>query len=298
MLMLQGYRAHSDFSLQRIKEAIFTSSDDVSSLRSEYLYLIRFKYELKISKEHEDRLIELTRSKKKINDVDIERAAFFVRPRIGTISPWTTKALEICKNCGIDDLEHIERIVVWYADDTRIEELKANRNKLHDRMTESCTDALNKKSSIHPLKGKSLRMIPVLKNGIKELTKANKELGLALTENEMEYLMSSFQGLERDPTDVELMMFAQANSEHCRHKVFNSDWQIDNAEKDYSLFDMIRNTHKLNPNGVLSAYRDNAAVTQGYKAKRLLIDEQSKNYKLITEQTNIVLKVETHNHPT
>ncbi|MBT6465273.1 MAG: phosphoribosylformylglycinamidine synthase [Proteobacteria bacterium] len=298
MLMLQGYRAHSDFSLQRIKEAIFTSSDDVSSLRSEYLYLIRFKYELNISKEHEARLIELTRSKKKINDADIERAAFFVRPRIGTISPWTTKALEICKNCGIDDLEHIERIVVWYADDTRIEELKANRNKLHDRMTESCTDALNKKSSIHPLKGKSLRMIPVMKNGIKELTKANKELGLALTENEMEYLMSSFQGLERDPTDVELMMFAQANSEHCRHKVFNSHWQIDNVAKDYSLFDMIRNTHKLNPNGVLSAYRDNAAVTQGYKAKRLLIDEQSKNYKLITEQTNIVLKVETHNHPT
>ena len=125
--MLQGYRAHSDFSLQRIKEAIFTSSDDVSSLRSEYLYLIQFKYELNISKEHEARLIELTRSKKKINDADIERAAFFVRPRIGTISPWTTKALEICKNCGIDDLEHIERIVVWYADDTRIEELKANR---------------------------------------------------------------------------------------------------------------------------------------------------------------------------
>ena len=97
MLMLQGYRAHSDFSLQRIKEAIFTSSDDVSSLRSEYLYLIRFKYELKISKEHEDRLIELTRSKKKINDVEIERSAFFVRPRIGHISTWTTKAQETFK---------------------------------------------------------------------------------------------------------------------------------------------------------------------------------------------------------
>ena len=298
MLMLQGHQAHSDFSLQRIKEAIFTASDDVSCLRSEYLYLIRFKNGTEVSTAYENRLIQLTRSRKKVNVLDINRASFFVRPRIGTISPWTTKALEICKNCGIHGLEHIERIVAWYADDTNKEQLKTNRDKLYDRMTESFLDTLSGTSSVPALKTKDLRTIPIIKSGIGELAKVNNELGLALTENEMEYLVSSFQELERDPTDAELMMFAQANSEHCRHKVFNSNWEVDSVEKDYSLFDMIRNTHKLNPNGVLSAYRDNAAVTKGYRAGRLLIDEKNNHYKFIAERADIVLKVETHNHPT
>jgi phosphoribosylformylglycinamidine synthase len=297
MLMLQGHQAHSDFSLRRIKETIFTSGEVVSFLRSEYLYLIRFEFGLEISTEDENRLIKLTQSTKKVSAVDINQASFFIRPRIGTISPWTTKALEICGNCGINGLEHIERIVAWSADDSTIERLITNRDTLYDKMTESFVDNLDVMSSIPKQDKKNLQTIPILKNGIRELTKANKQLGLALTENEMEYLVTSFQGLERDPTDVELMMFAQANSEHCRHKVFNSSWRIDGVKKDYSLFDMIRNTHNLNPNGVLSAYHDNAAVTQGYKANRLLIDEDN-HYKLISERADIVLKVETHNHPT
>jgi len=243
---------------------------------------------------------------------------FIVVPRTGTISPWASKALDIFRNCGLgasDDaagkgaVTAIERGTLWSvqaASELDRDALKTIQSFLHDRMTESV---------LEPLPGQPFDLdgfasvvftdaaptplveVDVLKEGTQALASANRDLGLALSDDEIGYLATNFTALKRNPTDAELMMFAQANSEHCRHKIFNADWTIDGKPRKSTLFSMIRNTHELHPGGVLSAYKDNAAVITGHDCDRFMCLADG-NYGSSAEPSHIQIKVETHNHPT
>lgn len=229
---------------------------------------------------------------------------FLVIPRIGTISPWSSRATDIARNCGLIQLQRLERGVAYYvrmeaepdaAVVARIDDI------LHDQMTETVLHNLEAAiclfSEAEP-KPKPLTSVPVLSDGRIALEAANTELGLALADDEIDYLLEHFDRIQRDPTDVELMMFAQANSEHCRHKIFNASWDVDGKAQDKSLFDMIRNTWEMNSDGVLSAYKDNASVITGSRAGRFFPDPDSHEYGFHEEDVHILMKVETHNHPT
>jgi len=227
-----------------------------------------------------------------------------VVPRFGTHSPWSSKATEIAHNCGLDALRRLERGRVYTLSDgtpdgPSSECLGSVLPLLHDRMTESpclAEDELEQLFVTAP--PAPLNCVAVAARGRAALVEANGELGLALSDGEIDYLCDSFQRLARDPTDVELMMFAQANSEHCRHKIFNATWKLDGTAQPLSLFGMIRNTHACHPNGVLSAYSDNSAVIEGNRADRFFPDPADGVYRAVSEPAHIMIKVETHNHPT
>ena len=224
-----------------------------------------------------------------------------VVPRFGTISPWASKATDIAHVCGLDGVHRIERGIVWRIETVgKISREDASRlaAPLFDRMTETAllerrdAERLFVRENARPLRTVSLA------KGRDALVVANSELGLALSDDEIDYLVENFAALKRDPSDVELMMFAQANSEHCRHKIFNADWIIDGQRQPKSLFAMIRNTHEKHPQGVLSAYRDNAAVMEGALGKRYFPNPENNIYGAVDEPIDILMKVETHNHPT
>ena len=221
-----------------------------------------------------------------------------VFPRSGTISPWSSKASDIFSRCGLDSVHRVERGVRWYASegaDLSAVDLEA----LHDRMTEQCWSEESFENWFGQASPKPVASVPLLGEGLAALQEANSRLGLALSEDEFEYLQDAYQTLQRDPTDVELMMFAQANSEHCRHKIFNADWIVDQQPQSKTLFGMIRNTHRqINGEGILSAYSDNAAVIEGPQVDRLWVNGDTQHYAFATEPAQILMKVETHNHPT
>ena len=232
--------------------------------------------------------------------------ALVVAPRAGTISPWSSKASEIGWMCKLQDcIKRIERGIVYLFgtdDGAKVgqDAVAAFQNLLHDRMTQRLQFRLPEESEIfsqgQPGKLRTVDLLGPLDEAKEKLARANKELGLALANDEMDYLAQAFCST-RNPTDVELFMFAQVNSEHCRHKIFNAEWTIDGAKQDNSLFGMIRNTHKVTPQHTVSAYSDNAAVLEGYSAKRFAPFENSE-YSTKEEQMPILIKVETHNHPT
>src|SRR5882757_9699153 len=218
-------------------------------------------------------------------------------PRAGTISPWSSKATDIAQVCGLTAIRRIERGIEYRLLDTRPlgpERLAALAPVLFDRMTEM---VLFNPEHAQRLFGHTAPK-PLVRIQRDRLESANRELGLALSADEISYLVENFQRLGREPTDVELMMFAQANSEHCRHKIFNADWIIDGRKRDESLFAMIRYTHARSPHGVLSAYRDNAAVIEGNRGTRYFPNPRTGIYGGVEEPIDILMKVETHNRPT
>lgn len=225
-----------------------------------------------------------------------------VIPRAGTISPWSSKASEILTLCGFDTIKRIERGVLWQISGvSQSENITTLYPLLHDRMTEIVMTEIDQAEQllfIHQTQARPLRTVDILQQGRNALIIANQEQGLALSEEEINYLVTHFTAMQRNPTDVELMMFAQANSEHCRHKIFNADWIIDGQTQTTSLFNMIRHTHQVSPGQVLSAYHDNAAVINGFTNQRFTPDPVTKQYEYHTENTAILMKVETHNHPT
>ena len=235
-------------------------------------------------------------------------ATFMVIPRLGTISPWASKATDIANNCGLDVILRIERGTLYNVDfagsTPEAEVLTRVAGVLHDRMTESVVDADVKAEKIFlELPGKPMVTVDLLKNGRQALADANLTMGLAMSEDEIDYLTDAFTKANRNPTDVELMMFAQANSEHCRHKIFNAKWTIDGKDEEKTLFGMIRETHKAHPHGTIVAYSDNAAIFEGAKVPRLYprTPEGEAFGRVFTEEeeeTHTVFKVETHNHPT
>ncbi|WP_066804036.1 phosphoribosylformylglycinamidine synthase [Moraxella oblonga] len=226
-----------------------------------------------------------------------------VAPRFGTISPWSSKATDIFKNCGVD-VPRMERVVLFTLSGTDLLKKlpKEAENILHDRMTQSLVYALSDvKALFNESKPAHLNHIDIMGRGKQALVDANREFGFALSDGDIDYLVKHYNILAKNPTDVELMMFAQANSEHCRHKIFNADWTIDGVAQPKSLFKMIKNTYENNPNGVLSAYKDNASVIEGFEGKRFYATQNNENqfaYDFHDEAIDILMKVETHNHPT
>lgn len=227
------------------------------------------------------------------SELSLTTRFLLVIPRIGTISPWSSKATDILHHCGYSQIERIEqgRLYQWQADQLDIEAIKPF---IHDRMTETVIDDLSAVEQCfqhHP--AQTFQTI-----ALDQLAQANQALGLALNDDEIDYLMTHYQALNRDPSDVELMMFAQANSEHCRHKIFNASWTIDGEDQSESLFDMIKYTHQQQPYGTLVAYHDNSAVFAGQLGQRFVVDANTGQYQFVEEPIHSLCKVETHNHPT
>jgi len=236
--------------------------------------------------------------------------ALVVSPRPGTISPWSSKATDIARLCGLRKIRRIERVIEYRLtlDNSALQpplhvisaaQLRTLRHALIDPMTQVAFSTLDDCAVLFRREEpRPLRTIPLLAEGLAALETANRELGLALAPDEIDYLADAFARLGRDPADVELMMFAQANSEHCRHKIFNATWEIDGTAQDHSLFAMIRNTHRLHSEGILSAYKDNAAVITGTHGGRFFADPRTGDYAAHSEPIHLLCKVETHNHPT
>ena len=223
-----------------------------------------------------------------------------VVPRLGTISPWSSKATDIAHRCGLDALLRLERGIAWFLENESVPDPQFHRGLglLHDRMTETVlaspaeAEALFRRHEPGPLAS-----VKVSERGRAALEDANAALGLALAPDEIDYLLAYYRGIARDPTDVELTMFAQANSEHCRHKIFNASWIIDGATREETLFGMIRTTHARHPEGTVVAYADNAAVMEGRTIRRFS-PEPGGRYVYRDELTHTLMKCETHNHPT
>ena len=267
---------------------------NITSISAAWLYVLQIDRELTADEESKlSELLDLDAAPKEAG----KGTAVIIAPRTGTISPWSSKATDILRNTGFTAIPRIERArIVWIEGAT---DLTLLAPLLHDRMTESVlaseSDLKNLFATHAP---KPLTTIDVLTRGAAAILDADRALGLSLAADEIHYLVDEFTKLKRNPTDVELYMFAQANSEHCRHKIFNASWKIDGVDQPKSLFAMIRNTNELGGENVLSAYRDNAAVIRGPHASRYFADPVTHEYSAHAEDVNILLKVETHNHPT
>ncbi|MEN2424509.1 phosphoribosylformylglycinamidine synthase [Chromobacterium vaccinii] len=232
-----------------------------------------------------------------------EGELFLVTPRIGTLSPWASKATDIARHCGLPNIRRIERGTAFRiksAAKSLSEEARHTlAGLLHDRMTETVLSSLDDAEKLFThIDPQPMASVDILAGGRAALEAANVQLGLALSDDEVEYLVENFIKLKRNPSDVELMMFAQANSEHCRHKIFNAQFIIDGVEQGKSLFRMIRDTHDAHPQGTLVAYKDNASVIEGAFIERFYPQPGSHQYAYTSEPTDILMKVETHNHPT
>ncbi|CAM2967770.1 phosphoribosylformylglycinamidine synthase [Moritella viscosa] len=231
-----------------------------------------------------------------------EGTLLLVTPRPGTISPWSSKSTDIAINCSLSKIKRLERGIAYYISSSTPltpTQLQTAASLVHDRMMEVVFDCLDAAEQLFvQAQARPLKSVDILEGGREALVDANVKLGLALAEDEIDYLIASFTQLNRNPNDIELMMFAQANSEHCRHKIFNADWTIDGQEQEKSLFKMIKNTFEQTGDHVLSAYKDNASVMEGSKAGRFFPDPQTHQYEYHQEDIQILMKVETHNHPT
>ncbi|MGB1403417.1 MAG: phosphoribosylformylglycinamidine synthase [Porticoccaceae bacterium] len=298
--MLSGAPSLSDFRRRKLLSSLQNTVPTVISVMAEYVHFAEVSAPL--SEPDQTTLQALLTygpsAKQQANNGDL----LLVVPRPGTISPWSSKATDIAHNCGLNNVIRVERGTAYYIEAT--EKLSATQLQqlgelLSDRMVEAVfTDLQQAQALFSHQQPAAMTQVDILAGGTGALKLANVELGLALAEDEIDYLVASFEELQRNPTDAELMMFAQANSEHCRHKIFNASWTIDGVNQPYSLFGMIRNTNQVGGDNVLSAYSDNAAVVTGTEGGRFYPDPVSKEYGYSQEPVHLLMKVETHNHPT
>ncbi|SDU19973.1 phosphoribosylformylglycinamidine synthase [Pseudomonas pohangensis] len=298
MLILRGAPALSAFRHGKLLEQLTSKIPAVSGLYAEFAHFADLDGEL-LDAERQ----VLSRLLKYGPSVPVQEPAgrlLLVLPRFGTISPWSSKASDIARNCGLGKILRLERGIAYYvAGDLSEADVSAVAALLHDRMTQLVVDSLEQAAALFShAQPTPLQAVDILAGGRAALEQANSELGLALAEDEIDYLLQSFNDLQRNPHDIELMMFAQANSEHCRHKIFNASWDIDGENQSKSLFGMIKNTNELHGEGVLSAYKDNAAVIVGSSAGRFYPDPETREYAANQQPVHILMKVETHNHPT
>lgn len=308
MLILRGSPALSPFRLTKLLQDLVAGGVPAEGLAAEFVHVVDVSRELTATERSVlDQLLTYgpSRESAKINGI-----AQIVVPRPGTISPWSSKATDIAHICGLTAIKRIERVIAYTIDvgvtappfplsPLEASKLTLLQARLHDRMTQAVFGDLGTCELLFQHEpARPLTTIPLRAEGRTALVTANSNLGLALAEDEIDYLLAAFTKLDRDPTDVELMMFAQANSEHCRHKIFNATWEIDGATKDRSLFQMIKNTYELHKDGILSAYKDNAAVLTGTKGGRFYSDARTNEYAAHQEDIHLLCKVETHNHPT
>ncbi|RUR27613.1 phosphoribosylformylglycinamidine synthase [Vreelandella nanhaiensis] len=307
MLELRGAPALSAFRHTRLLTVLRERVPEVEALSAHYVHFIDHREELSdASGERLTQLLDYGTASQVEAPANAKR--FLVVPRLGTQSPWSSKATDIAHNCGLSEIRRIERGVdyqIGFSTAPSEESLTAVAALLHDRMTETVLDDASDAERLFAHHAPApLGSVDILNSGREALVTANRELGLALADDEVDYLVDAFNELGRNPTDIELMMFAQANSEHCRHKIFNADWVIDGELQSHSLFKMIKNTFATSPDNVLSAYSDNAAVIKGSQAGRFYAtpltgaDDERALYGTHQEPIHILMKVETHNHPT
>jgi phosphoribosylformylglycinamidine synthase len=296
MLTLYGSPAFSEARLAKKLTRVRERNPRVDAVAATYLHLVETTRALDAREANVlKRLLSYgpTQTRREVSGTSL-----WVVPRLGTISPWSSKASDIARLCGLSAVTRIERGILWSVGG-HIDDAALLHASVHDRMTES---VLTRPEQLVALFDQGvpqpLGTIAVLHEGRAALERANVELGLALAPDEIDYLLEAFVGLKREPTDVELMMFAQANSEHCRHKIFNAEFVIDDVPQSASLFSLIRQSTQASPEGVLSAYKDNAAVIAGAPASRFFADPLTGEYRAQAEPVHILMKVETHNHPT
>ena len=299
ILKLRGRNALTVFRRKKLLQSASTSLPGLA-LTAEYWHFVEL--DAPLLAEAMERLEQILHYGPAAESVVQQGSLFLVTPRIGTISPWSSKATDIARHCGLAEVRRIERTTAWWASIDGRELTAAERHMLapvlHDRMTESVLPGFDEAGSLfRHVPPKPLSSVDVLAGGRAALQQANADLGLALSVDEIDYLFDNFTRIGRNPTDVELMMFAQANSEHCRHKIFNADWIVDGERQNRSLFGMIRTTHEKHPQGTVVAYSDNSSVIEGAVVDRFYPDG-SGGYAYREESTHILMKVETHNHPT
>jgi phosphoribosylformylglycinamidine synthase len=303
MLQLYGQSALSSFRLERLLTLLRKAVAEVVSVEANNLYFVDLSQSLTLE---ETRSLEhLLEAKCSLPRRAAEENQLVVVPRPGTISPWSSKATDIAHLCGLQTIKRLERGVVYRFQMRGSASLSAVEREIlasliHDRMTEKVFENLDEAQCLfYHREPTPLTIVDVLEGDRTALKLANSQMGLALAEDEISYLIENFQSLGRNPTDVELMMFAQANSEHCRHKIFNASWIIDGKAQEHSLFDMIRHTYESHPENILSAYRDNAAVIAGPRVAHFMTGVVgAPSYGYWEEERHLLMKVETHNHPT
>jgi phosphoribosylformylglycinamidine synthase len=301
ILKLRGRAALSDFRLSKLKTALdqHAGAAAIASIDAEYWHFAEIERELEAAElSLLSRLLEYGPQARAVAG---DGELLLVVPRIGTISPWSSKATDIARQCALPVVKRIERGVAWYVNakgKLAAEARAALLPLLHDRMTESVLADFDTADALfRQIAPRHLQSVPLISRGISALFEANQAMGLALSDDEIEYLADNFKRLGRGPTDVELMMFAQANSEHCRHKIFNASWIIDGKPQPHTLFGMIRETERANPQHTVLAYNDNSAIMEGATVARFYPDAAGA-YAAHEELTHTLMKVETHNHPT
>lgn len=297
MFIVAGAAAHSSFKKAQLLTRL-SSISSVQSFDSQWVYL----FDQALNEQQHQSALQLLNDGEsfELRQPASDEIQILVTPRVGTISPWSSKATDIFKNCNTP-VHRLERGLLFTL--KGVSEISNEvKQVLHDRMTETVFAQIeDAKALFSETAPKPLNSIDILGQGKEALVKANNEFGFALSEQEIDYLTETFTRLGRNPNDIELMMFAQANSEHCRHKIFGSEWTIDGEKQPLSLFQMIKNTYKESPTDVLSAYKDNASVIVGYDTMRFYpkADENGHFvYKYKSQAAHILMKVETHNHPT
>ena len=284
ILQLRGPRALSESRLAKLLASLRKADPGVRSLAAELRYFVETEGELDAAAL---RLLERLLDEGSPPPPPASGTLYLVVPRLGTISPWSSKASDIARNCGLAGVKRIERGTAFFVEGS-VRDMAAH---LHDRMTQTVLRSFDHVARLFE------HVPPRPLQFISDIRKANRELGLALSDDEIEYLERAYRAMGRDPTDAELTMFAQANSEHCRHKIFNADWIVDGARQPHSLFAMIRHTHAASPQGTVLAYADNSAILEGRVAQRFFPGPRE-IYAKHSELTHIVIKCETHNHPT
>ena len=289
MILLLGSDAYSSFRLDALKSALARIDPALACVSID----AKWVYALDLAKD-ECSARDLERATRLLNaSGPCTSADFYVTPRKGTISPWSSKATDIFRNCSLGSFARVERGVRYIVSPALPERATA---LLYDRMTEGLyTDISDLFAVAEPQPG---RVYDVLAKGVEAIREANEEIGLAISEPEMAYLAKSFAEQGRNPTDAELVMFGQVNSEHCRHKIFGAEFIINGKRQGKSLFEMIKNTHRKRPRETLSAYKDNSAVVAGFKTNLFEIDPATRRYSFGRDQLDQLMKVETHNHPT
>ena len=302
LIQLRGRNALSPFRHDKLKLLLAQAAPSIEAMYAEFWHFVALNRSL--SADERKSLEQILTYGAHTEPGDTRGHLVLVTPRIGTISPWSTKATNIAQQCGLDAVVRIERGVAWYFRKRGWTPLTQDENRavnplIHDRMTETVLSDMEGVSKLfdqhQPL---PLMSVDILGGGREALMAANRDLGLALSPDEIDYLVENFMRMGRNPADVELMMFAQANSEHCRHKIFNADWVIDGTAQTDTLFGMIRNTHAISPAGTLVAYSDNSSVIEGAMIDRFYPHSGGTVYGYTHEPTHILMKVETHNHPT
>ncbi|HEU5080998.1 MAG TPA: phosphoribosylformylglycinamidine synthase [Opitutaceae bacterium] len=303
MLILRGAPALPEFKLKKLLQDLASAGLAAREIATQFVHFVELKPGAELSAQDQGVLEKLLTYGPRRAAHSHQGTLQIVAPRPGTISPWSSKATDIAHICGLQAIKRIERVTAFWIQTEpatlSAAQIKLLASKLHDRMTEAVFNEFEQLGALFREEfPRRVTSVPVLAKGRAALVEANRTLGLALAEDEIDYLVRNFTALGRDPHDVELMMFAQVNSEHCRHKIFNASWEIDGETLDRSLFQMIKNTYQLHKEGILSAYKDNAAVFEGSRGGRFYADPRTGEYRAHEENVHILCKVETHNHPT